>query len=77
MDKSISQPIGPTASSTSTPPSFSPNPHLYLQPSSDLYAKFDQLMLLVSGRVVYYGEAAAALRYFQALGAWLVSRLVG
>lgn len=26
-------------------------------------------MLLVSGRVVYYGEAAAALRYFEALGA--------
>ena len=25
-------------------------------------------MLLVSGRVVFYGEAAAALRYFQALG---------
>jgi hypothetical protein len=39
-----------------------------VQPSSDLYAKFDQLMLLVSGRVVYYGEAAVALRYFQALG---------
>jgi len=25
-------------------------------------------MLLVSGRVVYYGEAAVALRYFEALG---------
>jgi hypothetical protein len=29
-------------------------------------------MLLVSGRVVYYGEAAVALRYFEALGTYVL-----
>ncbi|KAM3567811.1 hypothetical protein VYU27_010050, partial [Nannochloropsis oceanica] len=37
------------------------------QPSSDIFARFDQLMLLVSGRVVYYGKSKQALAYFEAL----------
>lgn len=79
MDDEINRSGRWTAEIITPPPS--PHPHTphtptHPQPSSDLYAKFDQLMLLVSGRVVYYGEAAVALRYFQALGALCVC-LVG
>eukprot|EP00123_Amoebidium_parasiticum_P017415 comp23843_c0_seq1/m.41637 comp23843_c0_seq1/g.41637 ORF comp23843_c0_seq1/g.41637 comp23843_c0_seq1/m.41637 type:complete len:691 (-) comp23843_c0_seq1:229-2301(-) len=38
------------------------------QPSSDIYALFDRLLLLVSGEVVYLGEADQAVDYFQAKG---------
>ena len=38
------------------------------QPSSAMFKKFDQLMLLASGRVVYYGPANDALNYFEKLG---------
>jgi ATP-binding cassette subfamily G (WHITE) protein 2 len=38
------------------------------QPSSLLYALFDQLMLLASGRVVYCGPAEAAVKYMSDMG---------
>jgi ABC-type multidrug transport system ATPase subunit len=38
------------------------------QPNSDIFRLFDQVMLLVTGRVVYYGPAATAVNYFAALG---------
>jgi ABC-type multidrug transport system ATPase subunit len=40
------------------------------QPSSLLYALFDQLMLLASGRVVYCGPAEAAVKYMSDMGTW-------
>lgn len=38
------------------------------QPSSLLYALFDRLMLLASGRVVYCGPADAAVKYMSDMG---------
>lgn len=38
------------------------------QPSSDIYALFDRLLLLVAGEVVYLGEADRAVAYFQQFG---------
>ena len=38
------------------------------QPSSDMFAQFDDLILLASGRLVYSGPANAALAHFAALG---------
>mmetsp|Transcript_6401 Transcript_6401/g.10199 ORF Transcript_6401/g.10199 Transcript_6401/m.10199 type:complete len:685 (-) Transcript_6401:314-2368(-) len=38
------------------------------QPSSQVYALFDQLMLLSEGHCVYYGHATEALLYFAKLG---------
>jgi ABC-type multidrug transport system ATPase subunit len=34
------------------------------QPSSDIFAKFDKLFLMVEGKLVYQGEASKALNYF-------------
>jgi len=38
------------------------------QPSSDIFALFDQVMLLATGRIVYFGPAAAALSHFSSVG---------
>eukprot|EP01134_Creolimax_fragrantissima_P004255 CFRG4255T1 len=38
------------------------------QPSSDVYALFDRLLLLVAGEVVYMGDAAKGVEYFEAQG---------
>ncbi|KAJ0412725.1 hypothetical protein ATCC90586_002355 [Pythium insidiosum] len=38
------------------------------QPSSDLFAVFDRLFLLVDGRTVYHGPAAASIEYFASHG---------
>eukprot|EP00124_Ichthyophonus_hoferi_P000454 Ihof_evm6s17 gene=Ihof_evmTU6s17 len=38
------------------------------QPSSDIYALFDRLLLLVSGEVVYLGDAHQAVDYFVSKG---------
>ena len=34
------------------------------QPSSEIYALFDNLLLLSQGEIVYYGPAAKAMEYF-------------
>jgi len=38
------------------------------QPRSDIYHKFDYLMVLSKGRLVYYGQAHEALSFFSTLG---------
>ncbi|ETV97635.1 hypothetical protein H310_09526 [Aphanomyces invadans] len=38
------------------------------QPSSELFALFDQLYLLSNGRTVYYGPAADSVAYFASIG---------
>lgn len=38
------------------------------QPSSELWGLFDKLLLLVEGRVAYYGKAKGAVDYFATLG---------
>jgi ABC-type multidrug transport system ATPase subunit len=38
------------------------------QPSSEVYAMFDKLMLLAEGRVVYFGSREGAIPYFARLG---------
>ena len=38
------------------------------QPSSQMYELFDQLMLLVDGKTVFYGHAQNAIPYFASLG---------
>ena len=38
------------------------------QPSSQVYALFDKLMLLSEGQCVYFGEASSAVSYFANLG---------
>lgn len=38
------------------------------QPGTEIYSLFDTLMLMVAGRLVYQGSAAAAVDYFSALG---------
>ena len=37
------------------------------QPRSSIFAMFDQLMLLTDGRLVYIGDAHAAVGYFETL----------
>ena len=34
------------------------------QPNSEIFALFDSLLLLVEGRLIFHGSAAAAERYF-------------
>lgn len=38
------------------------------QPSSQIFAMFDRLLLLTTGRVVYHGPASSALEYFAGMG---------
>lgn len=38
------------------------------QPRTNIFNMFDRLILLVSGRLVYFGEACAAISYFGKLG---------
>lgn len=38
------------------------------QPSSRLFHKFDKLILLGKGSLIYYGKAAEALDYFSSIG---------
>lgn len=38
------------------------------QPSSEIWTRFDQFMLLAAGRVVYMGEANQTVPYFEKLG---------
>jgi len=38
------------------------------QPSSEIWAKFDQFMLIAQGKVCYSGEAKAAVDHFAAIG---------
>jgi len=38
------------------------------QPSSEIFALFDKLLLLAKGKLVYHGEAAKSIEYFGSLG---------
>lgn len=38
------------------------------QPSSRLFHKFDKLILLGKGSLIYYGKAAEAMNYFASIG---------
>lgn len=38
------------------------------QPSSRLFHKFDKLILLGKGSLIYYGKAAEAMSYFSSIG---------
>lgn len=38
------------------------------QPSTDIFALFDDLLLLHEGRVIFYGEASAVIGYFEKWG---------
>jgi len=38
------------------------------QPSSEIWSKFDQFMLLAQGSVCYMGEASKAVAYFESIG---------
>lgn len=38
------------------------------QPSSDMFAAFDMLLLMSQGRVVYFGKARDASEYFESIG---------
>ena len=38
------------------------------QPSSQIYAKFENLMLLQEGKVIYRGKAMKAPAYFDSIG---------
>lgn len=38
------------------------------QPASDVYAKFDRLLLVCDGVIVYYGDREEAVDYFASLG---------
>lgn len=38
------------------------------QPTSQMFELFDKLMVLVDGRVIYYGIASKAVNYFSGLG---------
>eukprot|EP01097_Dermamoeba_algensis_P000321 TRINITY_DN1114_c0_g1_i2.p1 TRINITY_DN1114_c0_g1~~TRINITY_DN1114_c0_g1_i2.p1 ORF type:complete len:791 (-),score=199.94 TRINITY_DN1114_c0_g1_i2:246-2618(-) len=38
------------------------------QPSSQMFEKFDKLLLLADGRIIYFGRASDALNYFASLG---------
>ena len=35
------------------------------QPSSEVFAKFDKLMLMLEGKIVYQNQASDAVNYFQ------------
>lgn len=38
------------------------------QPNSDIFDKFDRLMMLAKGKIVYFNEAKLAVDYFSGLG---------
>ena len=38
------------------------------QPSSDIFALFDKLLLLAKGKMVYHGDASKSIDYFSSLG---------
>ena len=38
------------------------------QPNSEIFAKFDQLMILALGRIIYFNSSKLAVRYFDELG---------
>ena len=38
------------------------------QPSSEVFSQFDQLMLMVQGRIIYMNHASKALDYFSSIG---------
>jgi len=38
------------------------------QPSSEIYAEFDQLLLIVQGNIIYQGDALNSVKYFNSIG---------
>jgi ABC-type multidrug transport system ATPase subunit len=38
------------------------------QPNSEIYGLFDRLMLLASGKIIYFNDAASAIPYFNGIG---------
>ena len=38
------------------------------QPSSEIFAEFDRLMILVQGNIVYQGDSQSSMRYFSSIG---------
>ena len=37
------------------------------QPSTDIFEMFDRLMLMVSGKIIYFNEASKAVTYFASI----------